>query len=79
MEPNSPPCRCLLILKELLDRRLPVLLMSSVSGHEHEREDVFPMLGKIITVDRVWTFPDPVPFCDDLKLETWTGIEHIAL
>ena len=48
--------------------------------NEHEREDIFPSLGKGIMIVRVWTkFPNPVSFRDDAKWEVWTGIEHIAL
>ena len=79
MEPHRPPPGCVLVLKKPLDRWLPVLLMSSVSVHEHEREDIFPSLGNFVTVDPVWTLPDPVSFRGDSKWQTWTGVEHIAL
>jgi hypothetical protein len=79
MEPNNPPCGCLLILKEPLDHWFPELLMSSDSVHEHERKDILPSLGRGIKIDRVWIFLDPVSFCDDAKWEQWSGIKRVVL
>jgi hypothetical protein len=79
MEPNSPPCGCLLILKEPLDHWFHELFMSSVSLHEHEREDIIPSLGRSVTIDCEWTFLDPVSFCDDAKWEQWSRIKRVVL
>ena len=77
MESNSPPCGCLLIVKKPLNRRLPVLLVNSVSAHEHKREVILPSLGKGIMTLRVWTKPNLVAFRDDPKGEVWTGIKDV--
>ena len=79
VEPNSPPCGCLLILKKALDRWLPELFMSPVSAQEHEREDILPSLGKCIMVVRVCAkLPNPVSLRDDAKWEAWTGIKDVG-
>ena len=79
MELDSPPRGLLLVLEKPLDHWFPELLMGSVSVQKHEREDILPSVGRGVTIDRVWTFLDPVSFCDDLKWEQWTGIKRIAL
>ena len=79
MEPNSPPCGCLLILKEPLDHWFPERFVTSVSVHEHEREDILPSLGRDIEINRVWIFLDPVSFCDNAKWEQWTRIKRVIL
>ena len=79
VELNSPPCGRLLVLKEPLDHWFHELLMTSVCVQEHERDGILPSVGRGITIDRVWTFLDPVSFCDDLKWEQWTGIERVVL
>ena len=78
VEQNSPPCDCLLIVRKPLNRRLLVLLVNSVSVHEHEHEDILPSLGKGNMTLRVWTkLPNPVAFRDDPKWEAWTGIKDV--
>ena len=79
MEPNSPLCGCLLVLKEPLDNWFHEFFMTSVPMNEHEREDILPGHGRGITIDCVSTFLDPVSVCDDAKWEQWTGIKCVAL